>query len=75
MRAKLKPGSPARVSTSKGGCSALDPGHLRLPPTGFSDATKVGEPAYPPWPHFVRPPEGLAGGRAPSDPRNGNDAP
>ena len=43
--------------------------------TGLSDAAKAGEPAYPPWPHFACPPEGLAGGRAPSDPRNGNGAP
>ena len=44
-------------------------------PTGLSDATKVGEPAYSPWPHFACPQERLAGGRAPSDPRNGNGAP
>ena len=43
-------------------------------PTGLSDACLGGEPAYPPWPHSVCLPEGLAGGCAPSDPRNGNRA-
>ena len=43
MRAKLKPGSPERWSASKGGCSGFDPGRPRLPRTGLSDATKVGE--------------------------------
>ena len=44
------------------------------PRAGLSHA-KVAKPAYPPWPHFACPPEGLAGGRAPSDPRNGNGPP
>ena len=43
-------------------------------PTGLSDASKVGEPAYPPWPHSVCLPEGLAGGCAPSDPQHHNGA-
>ena len=43
-------------------------------PRGFSDARFVIQPAYPPWPHSVCLPEGLAGGCAPSDPRNGNGA-
>ncbi len=43
-------------------------------PTGVSDAAKAAKPAYPPWPHSVCLPEGLAGGCAPSDPRNGNRA-
>ena len=41
------------------------------PPAGspsLSAAAQAAEPAYPPWPHFACPPEGLAGGRAPSDP-------
>ena len=37
-------------------------------PTGLSDATKVGEPAYSLGPHSVRPLRRLAGGCAPSDP-------
>ncbi len=44
-------------------------------PTRLSDATKVGQPAYSPWPHFACPQERLAGGCAPSDPRSGNGAP
>ena len=44
-------------------------------PQGLSDAAKVGKPAYSPWPHFACPQERLAGGLAPSDPRNGNGAP
>ena len=44
-------------------------------PTGLSDTAKAGKPAYPPWPHSVCLPEGLAGGCAPSDPRNGNGTP
>ena len=53
-------------------------GGRRVPgaaPKGFSDARFVVEPAYPPWPHSVCLPEGLAGGFAPCDPRNGNGAP
>ena len=54
-------------------------GGLRRPwdrsPQGLSDATKVEKPAYPPWPHSVCLPEGLAGGLAPSDPRSCNGAP
>ena len=52
-----------------GGLRVLD-----AAPTGFSDARFVIQPAYPPWPHSVCLPEGLAGGCAPSDPRNGNGA-
>ena len=44
-------------------------------PTGLSDATKVGKPAYSLGPHSVSPLRRLAGGCAPSDPRNGNGAP
>ena len=44
-------------------------------PTGLSDATKVGKPAYPPWPHSVCLPEGLAGGCAPSDPQHRSGTP
>ena len=47
----------------------------RAAPTGVFGASKVGQPAYPPWPHSVCLPEGLAGGCAPCDPRNGNGAP
>ena len=53
----------------------VEPERPRLRRTGLSDAAKAGEPAYPPWPHFVCLPEGLAGGCAPSDPHNGNGAP
>ena len=42
--------------------------------TGLSDAAKAGEPAYSLGPHSVRPLRRLAGGRAPSDPRDGNGA-
>ena len=45
------------------------------PPTSLSDATKVGKPAYSLGPHSVSPLRRLAGGRAPSDPRNGTGAP
>ena len=44
-------------------------------PTGLSDATKVGQPAYSLGPHSVSPLRRLAGGSAPSDPRSGNGAP
>ena len=37
--------------------------------TALSDAANAGKPAYPPWPHSACPPEGLAGGCAPSDPQ------
>jgi len=53
-------------------------GGLRVPdaaPTRVFGAAKVDQPAYPPWPHSVCLPEGLAGGSAPCDPRNGNGAP
>ena len=43
-------------------------------PTGVFGAAYVAKPAYPPWPHSVCLPEGLAGGSAPCDPRNGNGA-
>ena len=49
----------------------------RLPetaPAGVFGAAKVGQPAYPPWPHSVCLPEGLAGGSAPSDPQHRNGA-
>ncbi len=42
-----------------------------LPPTRVLDAALAGEPAYPPWPHSVRPRQGLAGGCAPCAPPNG----
>ena len=41
----------------------------RLRRSGLSDTANAGEPAYPPWPHSVCSPEGLAGGCAPSDPQ------
>ena len=44
------------------------------PPTGLSDASNEGEPAYSLGPHSVSPLRRLAGGRAPCDPRNGNGA-
>jgi len=44
-------------------------------PTGFPDARFVFQPAYPLGPHSVSPLRRLAGGRAPSDPQNGNGAP
>jgi len=53
-------------------------GGRRVPdtaPTAVFGASKVVQPAYPPWPHSVCLPEGLAGGSAPCDPRNGNGAP
>ena len=37
---------------------------------GLLDAAKAGEPAYSLGPHSVRPRQRLAGGCAPSDPRN-----
>ena len=37
-------------------------------PKAGSSHVKGNEPAYPPWPHSVCLPEGLAGGCAPSDP-------
>ena len=55
-----------------------DDGGRRVPdaaPKGGSVAAYVAKPAYPPWPHSVCLPEGLAGGCAPCDPRNGNGAP
>lgn len=48
---------------------------LATAPTGALDARFVVQPAYPPWPHSVCLPEGLAGGCAPCDPRNANGAP
>ena len=42
---------------------------------GLSATLKVGERDYPPWPHSVCLPEGLAGGSAPSDPQHRNGAP
>ena len=42
---------------------------------GLSDAAIAGKPAYSLGPHSVSPLRRLAGGRAPSDPRNGNGAP
>ena len=42
---------------------------------GLADAANAGEPAYSLGPHSVRPLRRLAGGCAPSDPRNGNGAP
>ena len=45
------------------------------PPAGLSDASNAGKPAYSLGPHSVSPPRRLAGGRAPSDPQNGNGAP
>ena len=44
-------------------------------PTGALDARFVVEPAYSLGPHSVSPLRRLAGGCAPSDPRNGNGAP
>ena len=68
-------GERTRVSTSRGPTWRAVPERPRLRRSGLSDAANAGEPAYPPWPHFACPPEGLAGGCAPSDPRNGNGAP
>ena len=67
------PGALAQVPRHR-----FDGGGRRVPdaaPKGGSDAAYVAEPAYPPWPHSVCLPEGLAGGCAPCDPRNGNGAP
>ena len=44
------------------------------PRWGSSDAAFPDKPAYPPWPHSVCLPEGLAGGYAPSDPQHPNGA-
>ena len=46
----------------------------RRPGNGLSDAPKAVKPAYPLGPRFACPRQGLAGGCAPSDPRNGNGA-
>ena len=52
---KPKPGSPGRVSTSKGPMRRVEPERPRLRRTGLSDAAKAGEPAYPvPFPHASR---------------------
>ena len=66
-------GPSDRVPRSAGG--GAPPPHRRptttvsdTSPTGLSDAAKGVKPAYPPWPHSVRPRRRLAGGRAPSDP-------
>ena len=67
------PGALAEVPRHR-----CDGGGRRVPDAarkGLSDAAYVGQPAYPPWPHSVCLPEGLAGGCAPCDPRNGNGAP
>ena len=56
----------------------IDGGRQRVSdasPTGLLDTAMGGEPAYPPWPHSVCLPEGLAGGCAPSDPQHRNGAP
>ena len=67
------PGAHAEVLLrGVGSCGRRVPGAAR---TGDFGAAKVGQPAYPPWPHSVCLPEGLAGGCAPCDPRNGNGAP
>ena len=72
MRGKPKPGSPGRVSTSKRRMRRVESERPRLRRTGLSAAAKVGEPAYPLGPRFAGPRRGLAGGCAPSDPRNGS---
>ena len=67
------PGAGARAPRTP--VRSAEPGRPRARPTGSSATANAGEPAYPPWPHSVCLPEGLAGGCAPSDPRNGNGAP
>ena len=62
------------VSASNGPTRRGEPDRLRLWRTGWSVALKAGEPAYSLGPHSVRPRRRLAGGCAPSDPRNGNGA-
>ena len=74
VRGRPKPGSSGRVSTSKRPMRRVEPERPQLPCPGLSAAAKAGEPAYPPWPHSVRPRQGLAGGRAPCDPHNRNGA-
>ena len=67
------PGALAEVRRHR-----VDGGGRRVPnaaPTGFSDARFVVQPAYSLGPHSVSPLRRLAGGCAPSDPRNGNGAP
>ena len=68
-------GSAGRVSASKRPMRPVEPERPRPLQTGLSESANGGEPAYPPWPHSACPPEGLAGGCAPSDPRDGNGAP
>ena len=66
-RRKLKR-SPGRVSRSKRPMRQSEPERPWPLRTGMSITAKAGEPAYPPWPHSVCLPEGLAGGCAPCDP-------
>ena len=74
-RGQPKPGSSGCSGPSKRPTRHREPERPQMLRPGLSDAAKVGEPAYPPWPHSACPPEGLAGGRAPSDPHKGNSAP
>ncbi|MDE2982714.1 MAG: hypothetical protein OXU74_16105, partial [Gemmatimonadota bacterium] len=60
VRLNWFPGALAEVSRHR-----RDGGGRRVPeaaPKGVSDAAYVGQAAYPPWPHSVCLPEGLAGG-------------
>ena len=63
-----------RVSPWRTPMRRVEPARSRERPMGLSDATKVGEPAYPLGPHSVRPLRRLAGGCAPSDPYFANGA-
>ena len=73
---------PARLGCRHGRVSAwrtpmrrVEPARARARSTGSLGAAKVGEPAHPLGPRSASPRQGLAGGRAPSDPYNGNGAP
>ena len=46
----------------------VGPERPRLRRTDLSDAAKAGEPAYPPWPHSVRPQRGWRGAVPPLTP-------
>lgn len=53
----------------------VEPARSRALRTVSSETAKAVKPAYPPWPHSVCLPEGLAGGCAPSDPQHRSGTP
>ena len=64
-----------RVSARRTPKRRVDPARSRARPTGSLGAATAGEPAHPLGPRSASPRQGLAGGRAPCDPHNGNGAP